>query len=83
MPVIGAAMVVHMKGIENFMIMTLGRWKAMLCENTLRTLSSTLLPHRYSNSSSQSPSIPPSPRRLAFSVTIMFVRTGIKGISVS
>ena len=30
MPVIGAAMVVHMKGIEDSMIMTLGRWKAML-----------------------------------------------------
>ena len=48
-----------------------------LCENTSRTLSSTLLPHRYSSFST----LPPSPRRLAFSVTIMFVCIGIKWIS--
>ena len=36
----------------------------------VRTHSSTLLSHCYSKSSSQSP---PSPRRLAFSVTVIFV----------
>ena len=73
------------EGIEDSMIMTLGRWKAMLNHQSYvripqEHLAQLSLPHGYS---SQSPSIPPSSRRLAFSVIIMFVCIGIKGISVS
>ena len=62
---IGAATVPYMKGIEDSTIME----KQCLSTLCSRTLSSTLLPHRYSSSSSQSPSLSPSRRRLTFCVT--------------